>query len=46
LYCVFHQTSIPPGTPPKLKEAIFMIAKLGTNFDINETPDQWSGGWI
>lgn len=29
LYCMVNKTSIPPDTPPTLKEAVLLIAKLG-----------------
>jgi len=29
LYCYTHKTSVPPETPPRLHEAVVMIARLG-----------------
>ena len=29
LYCFMHRTATPPPTPPPLREAVFLLARLG-----------------
>lgn len=33
LYCIIHQTPVPPSTPPTLRQAVHWIARLGGFLD-------------